>query len=202
MKSGVIIIVVLGAALLLGTLGCEKSNKQSLWDQIKQLGQEKTVLRQQVKQLQSENEGLTRQVENLSTLSPKIRIEAMTTVKRIEISKRTALYDKDKDGKKEKLIVYVRPFDETGDAVKAPGHVQIQLWNLNSDSEKALLGQWEIAPAELKELWSATLMTNYYRLVFDVSKLLSGSEKELTVRVNFTDYTTGRVFSEQKVIRP
>ncbi|GAH67953.1 unnamed protein product, partial [marine sediment metagenome] len=55
---------------------------------------------------------------------------------------------------------------------------------------------------ELKKLWFATLITINYRLTFDVADKITGDEEALTVKVTFTDYLTGKVFTEQKVIKP
>ncbi len=184
------------------TCGCSKSTEKSLWDQLEQLDREKTTLKLEVERLESENEDLTEQVENLSVLGPEARLEAMPLLKSITLGRRTGLFDKDKNGTKEKLIVYVRPRDETGDPIKAPGKMQVQLWDLNAEANEALLDQWDIEPEELKMLWAPTMMTNYYRLTFDVAELISDDQQELTVKVEFTDYITGKILRDQKVIEP
>ena len=127
-------------------------------------------------------------------------MDVLSKTARIKIGRRSGLFDRDNDGKKEKLIVYVKTIDEAGDAVKAAGEVVVQLWDLNAEEGEALLGKWEIGPAELKRMWAGTVMTNYYRLEFDVSELVKAEQQELTVKVRFTDYVTGKVFGEQKVI--
>jgi len=200
MKLQMIIFVSITAALPVFACGCDNGARRSVRDQIETLSREKTALKSQVEQLQSENEQLTSQVQKLSVLSPEVRLESLPQLDKIEITRRSGLYDKDKDGKKEKLIVYVRPYDKTADALKAPGRVLVQLWNLNAQADQALLGQWEVNAAELKQLWAGTFLTNYYRLTFDVADLLTGDEGELTVKVGFTDYITGKVLHAQKVI--
>ena len=191
----VTVILVFGAAC-----GCQEESQVSLWDQIKQLGQEKVTLREQNEKLQSENEELKKQIQTLSAIDPQIRAEAVATMKKIDIGKRSGLFDKDSDGIKEKLIVYVRPSDETGDTVKTPGSVEVQLWDLDSESSEAMLASWQLGPEQIKTLWASTLMTNYYRLTFDVSEILDGQAQELTVKVRFTDYMTGKSLTAQKVI--
>ena len=57
-------------------------------------------------------------------------------------------------------------------------------------------------PAELKQNWFATLITINYRLMFDVAEKITGNEEELVVKVTFTDYLSGKIFKQQKVIRP
>jgi hypothetical protein len=61
---------------------------------------------------------------------------------------------------------------------------------------------WEIGPEELKGLWASTIMTSYFRLTNNVSELLMDvTTEELTVKVTFTDYITGKVFRKQAVIK-
>jgi hypothetical protein len=88
-----------------------------------------------------------------------------------------------------------------GDTIKEAGSVKVQLWNLNTETADALLGQWEITPEELKPMWEGMDIVNCYRLKFDVSKLFSRNKEELTVKVTFIDYITKEVFQEQKVIK-
>ncbi len=111
MKLQMIIFVPITAALLAFACGCDSGTGTSLRDQIETLSREKTTLKSQVKQLQRENEGLTTQVEQLSALGSEVRLESFPQLDKIEITRRSGLYDKEKDGKIEKLIVYVSPFD-------------------------------------------------------------------------------------------
>ncbi len=181
--------------------GCQEQSQTSLWDQIKDLGEEKVTLREQNEKLQSENKQLKGQVKTLSGLGPEVRLEAFAAIKKIEIGKRSGLFDKDDDGIKEKLIVYVRPSDDTGDTVKIPGTITVQLWNLNNESDEAMLASWKLEPEEIKMLWAGTFMTNYYRLTFDIAEIPAGQGQELTVKVRFVDYVTGKTLTAQKVIQ-
>jgi len=183
--------------------GCVNGNKTSpLVEQIQQLKQEKTQLQKQFEQSRAENEQLKKQVHVLSALPEQVKGENLYRLQKIEITRYTNLYDKDKDGKKEKLIVYIQPIDEDGDIIKATGAVDVQLWDLNKEDGEALLGQWSVEPEQLKKLWFATLITINYRLTFDVADKIDDFEEPLTVKVTFTDYLTGKVFEEQKVIKP
>jgi hypothetical protein len=179
--------------------GCESSNPAK---EVKTLKQEKTDLQGQLEQSKSETEQLKSQVQVLSKLPPEVRLEDLYNLQKIRITRYTNLYDKDKDGKKEKLLVYIQPIDEEGDIVKATGAVDVQLWDLNKEDGQAQLGQWHVTPKELKTLWYATLITINYRLPFDVADKITGKEKELVVKVTFTDYPSGKVFEEQKIIKP
>lgn len=189
--------------LLLLVAGCQNAkDRTSLLGQIDQLTQEKTQLQEQVEQSKSENEQLQKQVQVLSGLPQEVKLENLSSLKTVQIGRYTNLFDKDKDGRIESLIVYIQPLDEEGDKAKWPGAVDVQLWDLNSpQASQALLGEWHVTPAELKKLWFSGLSTNY-RLTFDITEVIETYREPLTVKVTFTDYLTGKVFKEQKAIEP
>ncbi|MCK5174007.1 MAG: hypothetical protein KAR47_11495 [Planctomycetes bacterium] len=182
--------------------GCASESQNLPWDQLTLKSEETTQLKLQVKQLESENADLRGQVATLAALDSEIRAELLSGLRKIEIGRRSGLYDKDGDGRKELLVVYIRPYDTQLDVVKIAGSANAELWDLGLEPAEALLGKWQVGPDELKELWSATMMTNYYRLTFDVGNILGPEERELTVRVRFTDYITGKALQEQHVIAP
>jgi len=183
--------------------GCQKpAEGPLLTDQIEQLTQEKAQLQRQIEQANTENNKLKSRVEVLSSLGPEGRLESFSPLKSIQIGRYTNFYDKDKDGKKEKLIVYVQPVDAEGDKVKAPGEVDVQLWNLNNSAGEALLGSWHVGPDELRKLWFATVVTINYRLTFDMPEAVKSFDEPLTVKVSFKDSLSGKTFEAQKVIKP
>ena len=189
--------------LLVIAAGCENTNnKLSPKEEISILKQEKAQLKDQIKQSEEKAEQLKKQIQVLSDLESEVRFEHLYDIQKIKITRYTGFYDKDRDGKKEKLIVYIQPIDEQGDIVKATGSVDVQLWDLNKQDGEALLGEWRVGPDELKKLWFATLITINYRLPFDAGGIVDKAEGPLTVKVTFTDYLTGKVFNEQKVVEP
>jgi len=80
--------------------------------------------------------------------------------------------------------------------------VEVQLWDLSKSDSQALLGQWHVKADELKQNWFSTLIKGNYRLMFDVADKVENFEEPLTVKATFTDYLTGKVFKEQRVIKP
>jgi len=199
---------VKAAYILIGSLltiaaGCQtQSKKDSLDDAIGNLRNEKKQLTSQIQQAKKENQQLQKQIKTLAGIDTQLKFSNLYDIQKIKIHKYTNLYDKDKDGKLEKLIVYIQPIDAQGDIVKSPASVDVQLWDLNTESEKALLAEWHIPPQELKKLWFATLITINYRLTFDVADKIENFQEPLTVKVIFTDLLTGKVFNEQRVIKP
>jgi cell division protein FtsL len=189
--------------LLIFNSGCLDTNKQqtTLADQVDKLEEQNAQLQKQIEQTKSENEELKSQVQVLSGMPEQVKGENLYHLKKIKIGRYTDLYDKDKDGKMERLIVYIQPIDEDGDIIKAAGDVDVQLWNLSKEQDQALLCKGHVKGEELKKLWFAALMT-HYRLEFNVTGKIDEFKDPLTVKVVFTDYLTGKVFKEQKVIEP
>jgi cell division protein FtsB len=187
--------------ILLVTGCATPKGKESLATKIEQLTQENKKHQEQIEQSNAENKQLKDQIQVLSGLPENVRLENLNRLERIKIGRYTGFFDKDKDGKKEKLIVYIQPIDEQGDTVKVTGAVHVQLWDLNKTNGQAMLGEWKVEANELKELWFATIVTINYRLTFDVTDIVEDLEKQLTVKATFTDYMTGKVFKEQKVIK-
>lgn len=191
--------------LLVLAAGCKNADTGTpgLTIQVERLSREKTRLQSQLEQSKTENERLKKQMETLAAL-PKDQRE-LWSIQRIEIGRLSDLHDKNKDGQKEKLVVYVQPIDQDGDTVKSPGEVQVQLWDLNKKGGQALLAEWHVGPDQLKKLWLTALLAGNYKLTFDVAdkvELFKSAPGGLTVKVAFTDYLTGKTFQEQKVIKP
>lgn len=185
--------------------GCENANskKPSLVERLEKLEQEKGQLTRQIQHTQAENEQLRKQLQVLSGIPPEVKPENIYNLQRIKITRYTNFYDKDKDGQREKLIVYIQPIDADGDIIKAAGRVDVQLWDLNAPrANQALLGQWRVKPGQLRKLWFATLLSTNYRLTFDIANIIKDLKEPLTVKVTFTDHLTGKVFKEQRVIKP
>jgi len=185
--------------------GCENANsiRTPLVEQVGNLTEQKKQLENQLEQTRAENKQLTKQMHVLSGLPEEVKGENVYRLEKIKIGKYTGFFDKDDEGTKEKLIVYIQPIDEEGDIIKATGAVDVQLWDLDSpEANQALLGQWHVEPDELKKLWFATLVTINYRLTFDIADKVKSFDEPLTVKVTFTDYLSGKVFKEQKVIKP
>jgi len=189
--------------VFLSVAGCQnEQQKESTAARIEQLTQEKAQLQEQIEQARSENERLKEQVRVLSGLPEEVKLENTRRLKSLKVGRFTGFYDKDKDGKKEKLIVYIEPMDEEGDRIKAGGTVDVQLWDLNKSQDDALLGQWHVTSDELRKAWFDTLLSTNYRCVFDITGKVEDFTKPLTVKVTFTDYLTGRTFTDQRAIKP
>jgi len=190
------------AAVLLSGCGFGEGLKHPLERRIEELEQNNADLTASLDESRAESKRLEEQVEELVALPEGRRQDNPYELDHINITRYTNFYDKDEDGRKEKLIVYLEPIDSEGDALKTAGTVHVQLWNLSQPSAEALLGQWQVQPDELRTLWFDTLVAANYRLTFDAPAGTESAAQPLTVKAAFTDYLTGKIFRDQYVIEP
>lgn len=179
--------------------GCA-NNTDALLAQNTKLRKEYNDLKYKFNEITEENDSLKKQINTLSKIDSETRQKLLADINQIEISTRSGIFDKNNDGKIDTLCVYLSTIDETGQSIKTPGSIKLQLWDLNKPANN-LLKEWNITPQELKQNWSNTFMTHYYRLAYEISELLPADCKELTVKLTFTDYIHGKEFNAQKVIR-
>jgi hypothetical protein len=97
-------------------------------------------------------------------------------------------------------MVHLEPVDQTNDIVKTPGQVKVSLWHLDPAADEHLLGEWTLSAEQLKTMWGHSLTSRYYRLTFDLPKTMPDKAEDLTVKVEFTDYLTGKVLKAQTPI--
>ena len=183
------------------TAGCSDYSGQNdlLRSQLQEKDKQNTTLREALSTQRDENIQCQQQVTNLQNLTPQQKAEVISTVTDVTIVNRSGIYDAQTPGKEPHLLIYLRPLDDTGDAVKAPGAVHVELWDLGAAPPQALLAKWDVAPLELKKDWSWSLLSNFYRLSFPVPADYA-TRKDLTVKVVFTDYFTGKSYSMQHPI--
>ena len=184
-------------AILFWVGGCGTSDGPDTFDPKVNL---ETTPQQRLESLQAENQRLKGQVATLTHLPASLRDLSLYDIKEVRLGRYTDLYDKDNDGTKEKLIVYIKPIDDDGDVIKALGQVDVELWDLNQGPQKARLDRWSFTPKELKQQWYATFGQLNYRLVFDVGADLQGRSGPFTVKLVFTDVVYGRVFHDQTTV--
>jgi hypothetical protein len=183
--------------------GCGVGSRRKKPAEIKvqRIEREKTELMRDLQQARAENEQLAQQIKALSAIPAEKRVNPYK-ISSIKITRYSNFYDKDDDGKREKFIVYFTPIDPEGDALKAAGTVNVQLWDLNNLNGQALVGQWQVEPEPLRGMWFDTLVSASYRLVFDTPEELDILANPLTVKVTFTDFLTGEIVRDQQPIDP
>jgi cell division protein FtsB len=182
--------------------GCNSENEiKQLKSQINTLNEEKVQLTKRIDQTNAENEQLKSRISTLQNLPENVKGENLYQLENIKIHNYSTLYDENKDGKPDTLIVRIQPVDNYGDLIKASGSVEVELWNLNNSQEKAKIGTWQVNPQELKKIWNDTLVTNY-RLSFDITDKIEKFDEPLNLKIVFIDYLSGKTFHEQKILEP
>ena len=59
----------------------------------------------------------------------------------------------------------VEPRDAADHAIKAPGRIQVTALEINSQGVKSPLGEWSIAPEQVRPLWKQGLLSTGYYLI-------------------------------------
>jgi hypothetical protein len=188
-----------GIGMLLVLLGCSETQPQTV-----PITQDPCVPvphSPSLESLQQENQRLREQVNSLSNLPEGIGVRDLYHVVDVQLTKYTGLYDEDKDGQIDQLLVYLRPVDADGDVVKAAGHVTVQLWDLSGKQPEAFLSEWQVSSVDLREQWFSSFMTVNYRLQFPLQAQWADPALSLTVRVLFKDYLTGQEHMSQRPIK-
>jgi outer membrane murein-binding lipoprotein Lpp len=192
------ICIFVFACLLLG--GCASEREIACEHKIGDLEAQKADLAAQVNHLEVERRDMRQQLKSLSGIRREAKLEKAEMVRRIKLGKSTGLSDKDKDGIAETLVVFLQPTDKMGDVLKAAGTAKVELWDLASARGVKLLDR-SFPADELEGKWVKGFFTNGYRMVFDLGPEISKRGHDLTLRVAFTSYLTGRTYTTQKVIK-
>ena len=188
---------ILAASMLAG--GCEGTHT---YDQVVQ---ELADARAEARRLQQANEALQavaderkQQIATLQRLGEK-RLDRLYHVTGIELGRYTNGIDL--DGEKpgdEAVKVYLRPIDQHGSTIKAAGEVTVELYDLAAEANSNLVGKYHWDVEETAKQWSSSFVAYHYSFL---CRLKSGlpRHKDITVRVRFTDYLTGKTFTAQKL---
>ena len=165
---------------------------------LRQCRRENEKLKTDIQDLQTELLTRQKQIQTLQDLGEK-RLELLFHVTGIKLGKYTAGVDLDKTAGHDGIRVYLTPIDADGHAIKAAGAVKIQLFDLAAKTGENLVAACEFPVDKIAERWAAGFMTYHYR--FDCRWETPPKHDEITVRVEFTDYLTGKTFTSQKVCK-
>ena len=193
-------LLVIGA--LLGSLsgGCKSPDKANIV-----LRKDKQELEAKLADLRGQHDAAMarlaayeRQTGTVESL-PNERLGQLFTVHKIDLGQLTGGTDLDiKSPGDEALRVYLVPMDETGEYLKATGHVVVEAFDLSRASDNRI-GRWEFGPEQLKDAWRSFLRLNAF--VLNCPWQTVPERAGLAVKVTFTDALTGRVFEKLKDVQ-
>ena len=187
-------------SFLLVCVGCEDPGG------IQAQGPERGVPQRRIGQLEreqitlrEENKTLRNQIKQLQRLGAK-RLELLNAPVKVQIERLSGGYNDDGVPGDDGVVVYIRPIDGEGDVIKATGDIQIQLWDLAGATDELLVGEYILDAEHALGRWYGKLMTHHYTVKCPW-RSEPPAHNEITIRVLFTDYLTGRVLSDQWVCR-
>jgi len=191
---------LLAALAAAGAGGCKPDGRPiSATGQLQQVREDNARLKADVEALEARLRAQEDQIAVLRGLGPK-RLEHLFHVKKIELGRYTEPANLDEEPGIDGVRVFLKPIDADGHALKAAGDITIQLFDLAAKPEKTLLATFAFPVAEARKHWYGGFMTYHYRLDCPW-KPPSPKPREITIRVVFTDYLTGRKFTAQKVCK-
>jgi outer membrane murein-binding lipoprotein Lpp len=193
--------VALVAAVLLA--GC---NGPTTAERFRQLDQQVRDLNDQVDKLAKEGaakdamiEAQRKQITTLQHLGEK-RLDRLPHVERIELDRLTGGANYDGKPGDDGVTVYLQPIDQDGHVIKAAGEIRIQLFDLANPDGRRLIGEYRLDVDHTREAWQGRLMTYHYTVKCPW-RAGPPAHDEITVRVEFLDYLTGKTFRTQKLVK-
>ena len=193
--TGALIIAGLMAALMPGCNGSKTPAKETLIT----LEQENARLQRKIIDQEKQIEQLQTQIANLRGL-PIEEMAQLIQVTRIEFGRFTRALDRDEDGFDDGIIVYLHTLDHEGDRIKSAGTVQLELWDLTETQGNQKLGQWLYDKTELGDYWLYGPLTYHFKFELDWPEPMQPGNKNLTLKLTFSDTLTGKVFELQQLI--
>ena len=129
---------------------------------------------------------------------PAVRLEKLFTTHGIRLGRLTGGADLTyaRTGVHDGLKIYVIPFDETGDELKAGGTITVEAFDLAAPSPA--IGKWVFPPEQAKPNWNGQALL--YEYVLPCPWQTPPAHAELTVKVTFVDELTGRTFTTQTIV--
>jgi hypothetical protein len=154
-------------------------------------------LRAEVGRLRTRLADCEKQVAALQDLGDK-RPGKLFYVQRVEIGSYTGGVDLDGQDGHDGIKVFLQPIDQHGSPIKAAGEATVQLYDLAAPKEDNLIAEHRLTADELAKKWSSGFLVYHYSFVCRW-KPHPPKHRDVTVRVAFLDYLTGKTFTAQTV---
>lgn len=163
------------------------------------------LVREQVTRLESR---LTEQQQTIRTLRSQIAqlrgmddeqmLEQLVVPVRVELASLSGGYDTDGKPGDDGILLFLRPVDRDGHAIKAAGSLEVTIYDLNMPPDHNLVARYSFAPEALRELWYGRLMTHHFSVRCPWPSDYVPAHDKLTAHVVFTDLLTGQELSVQE----
>ncbi len=125
---------------------------------------------------------------------------------KLEIASRSRGADYDDKPGDDGVTVHLRPRDQDGHVVKAPGRIKIQLTDNTVLGSPRVLGLYSFDdPEQLRKLWHGRFGTQHYTLKCPLpSGVALPESRKVVVHAEFVDYLTGSTLTavEEVAVSP
>lgn len=188
----------LAAALLLA--GCQAPHRQAAEQNVELTDKQAQVsrLQDQVAKLKSQINELESQIATLQGLGEK-RLDVVFHPQRIELGKMNSGFREAGQSADAGVRVFVRPVDEQGSTIKAAGDVRVELFDLANPADRQYLGFCSYPADQVSKYWVTAFASQY---AFECRwPGTPPAHPEVTVRVVFVDYLTGKTLTAQAVVK-
>lgn len=201
-RRAVVRVVLLGGVALVAAAvgaGCGKPNAANIT-----LRKQNADLRERVDELERRHQAdlASLRAREGATTVPSLssqRLEQLFTAHGIRFGRLTGPADWDaKSPGDDGLKVYITPFDNAGQQLKAAGAIVVEAFDL-SRGEGARIGRWEFPLQDAARNWFGQAML--YGYVLQCPWQQRPEHPDITIKASFTDALTGRIFTEQQVVK-
>jgi hypothetical protein len=186
---------VLAGLLLTGAGGCESAREVQLRREVVSLRDQVQKTEHRLAAQQAALDELKQQLTVARGLSEE-DLQKLYYPERLEIDPQSGGADYDGKPGDDGVTVYLRPVDREGDAVKVPGDITIQLYDLAAPPGANLVGEYKVPVDQVGRLWHGKFLARHYTIKCPWPSV-PPAHSELTIRALFVDYLTKRVVSAQ-----
>jgi hypothetical protein len=188
--------------------GCRSHQNSSLVEaELRTREREIRAMRDDLARCQTFNDALVRELHERTVCPPAGIVPAPGVteipptlmaglIKQVTLGRGTAGIDDDGLPGDEALQVVVVPQDYDGSAIKAPGNLVVQAFEVTAEGAKVPLSRWDVPALQLQRLWRSGLFTTGYFVALPW-KTWPSSEK-LRVVVQFTTLPDNRPFEAER----
>lgn len=153
----------------------------------------------EVDRLHAQNVALERELvavrhDTAAKITPELASQTYT-LQRITLGRQTGGYDNDGVPGDEALQVVLLPLDPDGQAIKAPGSVDVKALEISTEGLKRPIGAWHVTPEQLRHSWRSGLFSTGYFLNFPWKNWPTNPHLRVVVHFTLTD---GRPFEADK----
>lgn len=193
------------AAVSVLAAGCDFGDLRPLRRRNADLARQLDVARKEAREADDIARGLQtvvldqrKQIRTLQRLGPK-RLEKLFHVKTVKVGQYTAPADFDGQPGDDGIKVYMRPLDANGDTIKAAGEVRIRLFDLAAAPKDTLIGEHRWPIEQVARAFSGGFLA--YHFTFKCPWKARPRHADVTVRLEFIEYLTGKTFWAQKLVK-